>query len=359
MRTKPYTSILSLVLLSQLVGVLITKRRLTTFINKNASTASSSSAPPPISERDLKRRQGLFVKLQHKLPASTIPKPRLLVHLHIGKCGGTSVDTLFSTALTTPLPNRHVFIGHQHFDWSFIDTLDKDFTDVVMMLRHPVSRAVSHFDFSKTLAWTRQHPKMRKYSLKEYLHDPQEMMETRSIWFDGQGGVSWLAGTHAGYSILTNATLIQQRNEIATNATRQCLLAANHLDQTRWFGILEDIPKSMELLQHALNLTEIPTFPKQNAKRKMKPFSHSRQQQETQELGNWEQRTLASLMPQDLWLYEYGVRLFEARYKAMKTGVFEAPERPPFPKTWSCSSTRMQLDCVEGPLKGSYQRLDI
>jgi hypothetical protein len=112
MRTKPYAFVLSLALLSQLVGVLITKRRRTTFINNSASTASSSihdAHPPPISERDLKRRQGLFAKLQHKLPASTIPKPRLLVHLHIGKCGGTSMDTLFSTALN-PLPN-HVFIG--------------------------------------------------------------------------------------------------------------------------------------------------------------------------------------------------------------------------------------------------------
>ena len=227
----------------------------------------------------MKRRQRLFTALDQKLNASSvINKSRLLVHLHIGKCGGTSIDTLFGRILNLP---NHVYVGHEHFDWSFIDTFHPDSTDVILMLRHPTTRIISHFDFAKTLQWTRKHPKMRQYSLKEYLQDTEEMMKTRSIWFDGQGGVSWLAGTHSGYSILTNSTLIRKRDEIANNATQQCLLAADRLDQTLWFGMLEAIPKSMELLQHALNLSKIPVLPKQNVKRRSHSPRHSQKQQQT------------------------------------------------------------------------------
>jgi hypothetical protein len=133
------------------------------------------------------------------------------------------------------------------------------------------------------------------------------------------------------------------RERLAANATAMCLLAADRLDETLWFGIIEHLPRSMELLQHALGLSSVPRFPQSNAAKSYpKPTE-------------WEREALASLMPQDSWLYEYGKRLFEARYQAMKTGTFIQPERPPIPDTWSCKSNRFRLDCVEGPLKGSIE----
>ena len=54
-------------------------------------------------------------------------------------------------------------------------------------------------------------------------------------------------------------------------------------------------------------------------------------------------------MPLDIWLYEYAVDLFTARWSYFKTGkVDEIPKRPPFPKI-TCKSTRYILMCYEGP----------
>ena len=37
---------------------------------------------------------------------------------------------------------------------------------------------------------------------------------------------------------------------------------------------------------------------------------------------------LEKLMPQDMWMYEYAQRLFEARWKLYKTGKYEEPDLP-------------------------------
>jgi hypothetical protein len=181
--------------------------------------------------------------------------------------------------------------------------------------------------------------------LGEYLQDKQEMMETRDLWYDGQASLSWLTGTHLSSWVAVSPNRfwrdVTGREQMASNATAMCLLAADRLDATLWFGIIEDLPRSMELLQHALGLSWLPEFPKSNsAKGNPKPTE-------------WEKLALASLMPQDMWLYEYSKRLFEARYEAMKTGAFIQPQRPPLPDMWSCKSNRTHLDCVEGPLKAS------
>jgi hypothetical protein len=108
--------------------------------------------------------------------AFSATKRRLLVHLHIGKTGGTSLDAIGPSLASD---SDRQFIGYKHFDWSFINKLPHDKTDVVVMLRNPVSRAVSHFYFSKTLAWTAER-KIRNLKLGGYLQDKEEMMQTSS-----------------------------------------------------------------------------------------------------------------------------------------------------------------------------------
>lgn len=270
---------------------------------------------------------------------------RLLVHLHIGKNGGTSVDRI-GPSLAHQTNRLYIPQGHMHFDWSFIDKLPQDKAiDVITMLRNPISRAASQFYYAKTLKWTRRRP-IGHMNLEEYLNDTNEMMQTRTIWVDGQAATWWLTGTHIEKWVNVDPSEVEERERIyATNATAMCHLAADRLDQTMWFGILEDLPRSMELLQHALGLTEIPSLPKANANQ----ISHEKPTQD-------EQEALASLMPRDLWVYEYGKRLFEARYQATKTGKFVQPTRPPIPDTWTCTSTRSRLNCNEGPFKGSHER---
>jgi hypothetical protein len=104
---------------------------------------------------------------------------------------------------------------------------------------------------------------------------------------------------------------------MASNATAICLLAADRLDATLWFGIIEDLPRSMELLQHALGLSWLPEFPKSDsAKGNPKPTE-------------WEKLALASLMPQDMWLYDYSTLLFEARLKSHENGRFHTTTTSP------------------------------
>ena len=68
-----------------------------------------------------------------------------------------------------------------------------------------------------------------------------------------------------------------------------------------------------------------------------------------------EVEALESLMPQDLWLYEYGKRLFEARWQEYKTGEYMAPEYPPLPDQFTCLSTRFELNCSSGTFAGNFR----
>lgn len=73
-----------------------------------------------------------------------------IVFLHIGKAGGTSFDGMMGKALN----GRKSYVGGMHFDWTYI--MERFPTgEVVTMLREPVSRAVSHFNFMKKLSWTK------------------------------------------------------------------------------------------------------------------------------------------------------------------------------------------------------------
>ena len=80
------------------------------------------------------------------------------------------------------------YIGRQHFDWSWIEEKYPE-ADVVTMFRNPVSRAVSHFYFSRTLSFTAGKP-IRKLSLSQLLTgDIATLHENRFFWQDGQGSV--------------------------------------------------------------------------------------------------------------------------------------------------------------------------
>ena len=94
-----------------------------------------------------------------------------------------------------PSPNTHwtyclgirpVF-AEVHFDWTLIQRgQGAEFNMVpIMMLHHPVERAISHFYYDQkmnfSLGW-----KMREQTIGEYFSDFFSMMETKLIWFDGQ-----------------------------------------------------------------------------------------------------------------------------------------------------------------------------
>ena len=61
---------------------------------------------------------------------------------------------------------------------------------------------------------------------------------------------------------------------------------------------------------------------------------------------------LTSLMPHDIWIYNYAKAVFYARWNHFKTGIFVQPQRPPIPDTSSCISTRFYFKCFTGPYTG-------
>ena len=335
-------------LLSQLGILVVHHRHLETIIgNENNKENQQQNALIGNQNRNKNRRQTYHNTTNTSLGLSADryqhSKRRLLVHLHIGKTGCSSLE-LITPRLARQTNRTLVPPAHVHFDWSYIDKLPQDKMDVITLLRHPVSRAISQFYYAKTLKWTRNKP-IGRMKLGEYLQSKEELLKTRTIWVDGQAATWWLTGTHVETWVHVDPSQVTEREQIyAENATAMLHLAADRLDETLWFGILEDLPRSMELLQHALGLDYTPTLPTANKNAHPSPTES-------------EKNALASLMPRDLWVYQYGKRLFEARYTAMKTGeAFVKPERPSIPETWSCISTRTKLECNTGPFQGTYEK---
>jgi hypothetical protein len=305
----------------------------------------------------LERNAGVLPKPPHmaallERKAAGVPKPHeetllkgKMAFLHIGKAGGSSFDLIGKK-----LANQagYAYIGHKHFDWSYVEkkygTVGKD-VEVVTILRQPVARAISHYYFTKRLKWVESSPYFVKQNLTEFLHDRHALLEFRDIWQDGQAGVSWLTGTHIANWAACPKEEVPAREARASDSVAMMHLAADRLEKCKWFGILEDMDRSMELLQHEFELEERPKLGRSNAAKKKDTKIGDPTEQQLQEI--------ASLMPQDLWLYEFAKRLFEARWSKYKTGgVYTAPERPPLPEM-TCISTRFELNCsASGPLGG-------
>ena len=149
--------------------------------------------------------------------------------LHIGKNGGTSFDKVMRPIISK-LGGR--YIGNRHFDWSYTETIKNP--DVVVLLRDPVSRSVSHFHYSRK----KRIFKMASSSLTEYLHNPQDMLESRDVWQDGQASVMWLTGTHVANWVRIKPHLIPEREIKSLDHKTILTKAAERLNQTLWFGLL-------------------------------------------------------------------------------------------------------------------------
>ena len=189
---------------------------------------------------------------QNTCPLRRWNSSHTLVFLHIGKNGGTSFyETL------GPIVKRlggHLF-GGRHFDWSHIETLKHDLSyietlkhlDVVVLLRDPVARAVSHFHFTK-----KKQIYQINVSLTEYIRDPQKMLEARDIWQDGQAAAMWLTGTHVANWVGIKPGQIPERESRFLDHKTICSKAVSRLKDTLWFGFLDDQERSFDMLQWQL-----------------------------------------------------------------------------------------------------------
>lgn len=186
--------------------------------------------------------------------------------------------------------------------------------------------AFSQFSFSKTLPWAkRSNATFLKQTFEEYLDDPHKTW-TQPI-ADGEGGVDFLAGifpVEVDAWVKTDGRETAFKRHLRSNRTAACLLAARRLDGTLWFGLLEDAERSTELLRRTLGLEDTVVLPTRNAgggRDRSGPSAVAAQK-------------VARHLPQDLWLYEYGRRLFEARWMYVVGGgrAYDPPALPPLPE---------------------------
>ena len=59
---------------------------------------------------------------------------------------------------------------------------------------------------------------------------------------------------------------------------------------------------------------------------------HKRKNEKLKKFSSQEiDKRIESLIPMDMWLYEYAKRLFQARWNFFKTGIFIRPSHPQLP----------------------------
>ena len=208
--------------------------------------------------------------------------------LHVGKSGGTSVDDLLTRLFKCA--NRS-YVGGEHYDWSYVrrrellrrrgkdnghslspeeddyddgegrgyeatityaTTLD---ADVITFLRHPASRATSQFRFSKSLRWAiESNATFIRQTFDEYLDDEEHRTWTQPI-ADGESGTDFLPGIFPpGGWVRTDGMENIVKERLRANRTGTILLAAERLEATTWYGLMEDVGRSMELLDASLDL---------------------------------------------------------------------------------------------------------
>jgi hypothetical protein len=173
----------------------------------------------------------------------------------VGKAGGPSLNGL---GKTIAMKTHHKYLGGRHFDWGRISELKSknDGTiDVIMFWRNPVARSISHFSFAQKLPWTADYPTFRKETLHEFMHDPETMLPIRDVWQDDMASMAWLTGTYYANWVTPNLSeeQVRERELKQMNYAAMMHLSADRLEETKWFGILEDTPRSLELLQHVFN----------------------------------------------------------------------------------------------------------
>lgn len=139
---------------------------------------------------------------------------------------------------------------------------------------------------------------------------------------DGEAGVKYLAGTwqQSDWLLTDDKESSEVKNYLRQNCTAAALVAAKRLEQTTWFGLLEEKEKSMKLLQMTLGLGALPTLPQNNrvGAKKRQPSDETK-------------KKIAAYLPMDIWLYSYAKRLFDARFHYFNGGIYFHPELPPLP----------------------------
>ena len=310
---------------------------------------------------------------QNRLPPRKMIDTNFPIYfMHVGKTGGSSLNSLLTSLnRNRKLGGKYYFKrGQNHFDWSFIQQHRLSFNittrkvvskesakephlveeydvtkdaDVLTFLRHPVQRSISQFYYAIQLHNHKKKegedsPQWTLQTMDEYMNDANKTFMQPLA--DGEGGVRYLAGAWKNNDWLFASDESEMKRYLRNNKTAAVLRAVERLDSTTWFGLLEYKDQSLKLLQLTLGLNE--------------PLRLTRSH-----MGTYEEPSQATKdkirehLPQDMWLYEYAKRLFEARWEYFaRGGTYKHPELPPLPnfltndECYGRSALKLSVDCI-------------
>ena len=215
---------------------------------------------------------------------------------------------------------------------------------------------MSNYFFKKTIPAVSKskdpvNQKFMKSSFDKFMEDPELMVEFGGLWLDGFAGLSMIdgliTGTYYGTSVRERYKnepeklegIFNERQLKKLNATWSLNLAADRLESMGWFGILERMEESEELLSKYIG--------------KDIKLSHARKTEDL--IGHKPvastavKQKLSALKPLNKWLYEFANRLLDARIKFLRTGIYKRPERREMPEM-TCYATFLIRYCPRGEL---------
>ena len=312
------------------------------------------------------------------------PSSEPIVFLHVPKAGGTSFDYTIRPIVVNELKGHYV--GLKHFDWNLILQNYPNTSRVVTMIRDPVERIISNFEFSKQLPWSQNIKNYSETTFSEYIKDYDLMLSSLTVWNSGLS--PFLTGYHTGADYIAsnwsvpliklknpgdgyfytdkndifdglkewhknstgdtsnrNIELdIRRREEMQSDYRRTAFLAAKRLRETFWFGILEESDESFELLSKKLGYTKNITLSKHNINEAASKKAKKSLRQDA--LSKTELEFVKNLIPIDIWLYDYAKRLHKARVLYSKTGFYHEPELLPLPEQ-KCEHFRYSIACID------------
>ena len=117
-----------------------------------------------------------------------------------------------------------------------------------------------------------------------------------------------MAGTHAEGWVWSSAHISKEekerREQLSTNWTYMLNTAIDNLHNCLWLGLMERLDESLELFEYQTGL-----------KIHMKHLNKHISRKKYPEPTNENIQKLETLMPMDLYLYEYAKKLFETRWQ--------------------------------------------
>lgn len=246
--------------------------------------------------------------------------------IHIPKTAGTSFINVFDS-----LAHESKIFPHQLWKDVQQETVDKKSSyqlmrghfgggchrqlfnknaELLTILRHPKSLSISTYHFIKREENTRVHDlvKQNNMSLVDFLHHPETQTKisnrmTRHLSFDLQQDPD----AHELFLSAKSEEVVNQwlKKGVKIEDSQRFQRAKKRIKACKWFGLVEEFEKSMQLFSFEFKLPPLFTPPKLN--------SHTPNQNITEA----ESEAIEALNLWDLQLYDYAQKLFDKKYQQM------------------------------------------